>query len=157
MVCGATPLFSACKSGHLNVVQLPVQNWADLNEADNDGWTPLAAARRMRRTMIVIFLERTGATPPRSRGSETNTGAHEAGTTQGAVSESGAKHLDEFHLTAATGKPCPVEPTQQRALERLGVALVLAENPFLDAVAGGRCTTRARRRTSRSRVREPGG
>ncbi|KAF5962343.1 Het6 heterokaryon incompatibility protein [Fusarium bulbicola] len=36
-----TPLIAACREGHLDTVNLLLENMADANFSDNDGWTPL--------------------------------------------------------------------------------------------------------------------
>ncbi|KAJ1470056.1 ankyrin repeat-containing domain protein [Baffinella frigidus] len=43
---GRTPLASAVRSGHAEVVRTLVASGADANRADSAGWTPLAFAAR---------------------------------------------------------------------------------------------------------------
>ena len=41
---GQTPLYWACRGGHLNVAQYLVEHGAALDKANNSGWTPLMTA-----------------------------------------------------------------------------------------------------------------
>ena len=42
---GYTPLYMACKFGHLEVARLLVENGADINRAMDGGWTPISSPR----------------------------------------------------------------------------------------------------------------
>ena len=58
---GYTPLYMACREGHLEIAQLLVENGVDMNKADDDGRTPLYIACRNGRPEVVTLLEQAGA------------------------------------------------------------------------------------------------
>ncbi len=54
---GRTPVYSAARHGHLEVVKFLVEKGADITLADNDGWTPVIAASSNGHLQIVEELE----------------------------------------------------------------------------------------------------
>lgn len=58
---GSTALMEACVFGHREVVELLVENGADISVKDRFGFTPLAAAKKNNHTDIVEYLKGKGA------------------------------------------------------------------------------------------------
>ena len=58
---GGTALHFAASKGHLSVVELLVDNKADLNTRNNKGWTPLISASSGGHLEIVELLIESGA------------------------------------------------------------------------------------------------
>ena len=56
-----TPLWMACRKGHLEVVRLLVEAGADMDKASNDGVTPLLIASQNGHLEIVRLLIEAGA------------------------------------------------------------------------------------------------
>jgi serine/threonine-protein phosphatase 6 regulatory ankyrin repeat subunit B len=55
-VDGASPLYIACKNGHLQIVRKLLECKADINRTDNDGFSPLYVACRNGHVDIVCTL-----------------------------------------------------------------------------------------------------
>ena len=47
MIDGATPLYVAAQNGHTEIAQLLIDKGANVNQADNDGATPLCLQHKM--------------------------------------------------------------------------------------------------------------
>ena len=56
-----SPLFVACKEGHIDVVDLLLQNKADVNQVDIRKWSPLHIASKEGHTDVVKLLLKFGA------------------------------------------------------------------------------------------------
>jgi len=57
---GETPLFLAATRGHVVGVQTLLAHGANVNQARNDGDTPLAIAKRLKKTEVISLLEAAG-------------------------------------------------------------------------------------------------
>lgn len=53
---GATALHLACRTGNLKIAELLIENGADVNAVDAEGWTPLMRASLMQNAEIVNLL-----------------------------------------------------------------------------------------------------
>jgi ankyrin repeat protein len=51
---GRSPLHVSCLNGHLKVVQALISFSADLNQNDNNGWTPLHCAATSRFAFVIL-------------------------------------------------------------------------------------------------------
>lgn len=60
-IAGATAMHIACREKHLEIVQILIENGANLNIADNEGWTPLMRAAMAADASIVELLLQKGA------------------------------------------------------------------------------------------------
>ena len=58
---GATPVFLAAQTGHLDVVDLLIENGADKDKANNAGWTPVFVASQQGHLDVVRLLIEKGA------------------------------------------------------------------------------------------------
>lgn len=59
---GATALHMACREKNFEIVRILIENGADINIVDNEGWTPLMRASMAGDAQIVDFLLTKGAT-----------------------------------------------------------------------------------------------
>ncbi len=57
---GATTLYTASEEGQLDVVQCLAKAGVDLNQAKENGATPLTVARAKDHSKVVVFLKRAG-------------------------------------------------------------------------------------------------
>lgn len=53
---GWSPLMVACMEGHLDLVKLLIENGADPNDADNNGWNCITFASENNRDDILDYL-----------------------------------------------------------------------------------------------------
>ena len=53
---GATPLLLACREGNLEIVKILIDNGANINATDNEGWTPLMRAALAGKKDVVDLL-----------------------------------------------------------------------------------------------------
>ena len=53
---GATPLLLACREGNLEIAKILIDNGANINAADNEGWTPLMRAALAGKKDVVALL-----------------------------------------------------------------------------------------------------
>ncbi len=53
---GATPLLLACREGNLEIVKILIDNGANINVTDNEGWTPLMRAALAGKKDVVDLL-----------------------------------------------------------------------------------------------------
>ncbi len=53
---GATPLLLACREGNLEIVKILIDNGANINATDNEGWTPLMRAALAGKKDIIDLL-----------------------------------------------------------------------------------------------------
>jgi len=56
---GATPLLLACREGNLEIVKILIDNGANINATDNEGWTPLMrAALAGKKDVVDLLMEK---------------------------------------------------------------------------------------------------
>lgn len=58
---GATSLHIACREGNFDIVQILIENGANVNVVDNEGWSPLMRASLIGNDKIVEILLKNGA------------------------------------------------------------------------------------------------
>ena len=54
---GETPLYGACWNGHVDAARLVLDNGANVDRTDENGWTPLDIAKENGHSSIVALLE----------------------------------------------------------------------------------------------------